>query len=227
MRKTLVYRCKLKFAVQKLLLQLFCTGSTARVAADMAGVQHNTAKLFFRKLRAVIRLERERERLKKIAGTIAIDEAYFQGFGKAKRLRGRSTSGKIPVVGACQIENGVKRVRIERISSAKSKILVGFAKRTASPGAVIHTDSFRGYNRLSAAGFAHLSVNHSKEYKAKNGACTNAIESVWSACRRHFVRFCGGYRHRINDFLAEMEMRFESGTRNFYRDLCMLLAKRS
>ena len=144
---------------------------------------------------------------------------------KAKRLRGRSTSGKIPVVGACQIENGVKRVRIERISSAKSKVLVGFAKRTVSPGAVIHTDSFRGYNRLSASGFAHLSVNHSKEYKAKNGACTNAIESVWSACRRHFVRFCGGYRHRINDFLAEMEMRFESGTRNFYRDLCAVLAR--
>ena len=42
---------------------------------------------------------------------------------------------------------------------------------------------------------------------------------------RHFVRFCGGYRHRINDFLAEMEMRFESGTRNFYRDLCAVLAR--
>ena len=143
------------------------------------------------------------------------------------RIAGAVLPEKFLLSGACQIENGVKRVRIERISSAKSKVLVGFAKRTASPGAVIHTDSFRGYNRLSAAGFAHLSVNHSKEYKAKNGACTNAIESVWSACRRHFVRFCGGYRHRINDFLAEMEMRFESGTRNFYRDLCVLLAKRS
>lgn len=227
MRKTLVYRCKLRFTVQKLLLKLFCSGATARAASAVVGVQHNTAKLFFRKLREVIRIERERERLEKIAGTVAIDEAYFQGFGKARRLRGRNSQGKIPVIGACQIHNGKKRVRIERIPAAKSEILTDFAERTVFPGAVIHTDSFKGYNHLKHSGFAHFRVNHSKEYKAKNGACTNAIESVWSACRRHFVRFCGGYRHRIGDFLAEMEMRFESGVLNFYRDLSAILLKKT
>ena len=54
---------------------------------------------------------------------------------------------------------------------------------------------------------------------------TSALRLRTAHCRRHFVRFCGGYRHRINDFLAEMEMRFESGTRNFYRDLCAVLAR--
>lgn len=227
MRKTLVYRCKLSFTVQKRLLMLFCAGATARAAAASVKVQHNTAKLFFRKIRAAIRSERERVRLEKIAGTVAIDEAYFSGFGKARRLRGRSVAGKIPVVGVCQIENGKKRVRIERIASAKSKTLTDFAERTVSPGSVIHTDSFKGYNHLRRYGFIHLRVNHQKEYKARNGSCTNSIESVWSACRRHFVRFCGGYRHRIGDFLAEMEMRFESGIFDFSRDLLAILRKYS
>ena len=227
MRKTLVYRCKLSFTVQKMLLKLFSAGTTARAAAAVVGVQHNTAKLFFRKIRAVIQISRERKRLEKIAGTVAIDEAYFQGFGKARRLRGRSPGGKIPVVGVCRIENGKKSVRIERISCADSKTLTDFAERNVAPGAVIHTDSFKGYNRLKVSGFVHLRVNHSKEYKAKNGACTNQIESVWSQCRRHFVRFCGGYRHRIGDFLAEMEMRFESGVLNFYRDLLAILREKT
>ena len=226
-RKTLVYRCKLPLSVQKKLLLLFCSGSTARAAAASVKVQHNTAKLFFRKIRAAIRSERERVRLEKIAGTVSIDEAYFSGFGKARRLRGRSVAGKIPVIGVCQIENGKKRVRIERIPAAKSEILKDFAERTVAPGAVIYTDYFKGYNKLKRSGFAHLRVNHSKEYKAKNGACTNSIESVWSACRRHFVRFCGGYRHRVSDFLAEMEMRFESGVFGFLHDLSEILRKYS
>ena len=97
--------------------------SATRAAAASVKVQHNTAKLFSRKIRAAIRIERERVRLEKIAGTVSIDETYFSGFGKARRLRGRSVAGKIPVIGVCQIENGKKRVRIERIQAAKSEIL--------------------------------------------------------------------------------------------------------
>ena len=78
------------------LMKYFVAGSTARTAAELAGVHRNTAVRFFHKLRHRI-AKKQQERAAQFAGEIELDESYFGGVRKGKR--GRGAAGKIPVFG--------------------------------------------------------------------------------------------------------------------------------
>lgn len=69
---------------------------TARAAADLLGLQANTAALFFRKLRGVIATKLDAA-ASEVAEEIELDESYFGGVRKGKR--GRGAAGKVPVFG--------------------------------------------------------------------------------------------------------------------------------
>lgn len=60
----IVYRCKLPLSKQRKLRDLFLSGSTARSAARVVGVNRMTGILFFRKLREKIAVERIAEQKK-------------------------------------------------------------------------------------------------------------------------------------------------------------------
>lgn len=60
----IVYRCKLPLSKQRKLRDLFLSGSTARAAARVVGVNRMTGILFFRKLREKIAVERIAEQKK-------------------------------------------------------------------------------------------------------------------------------------------------------------------
>ena len=47
-------RSRLSVSIQKELIQYFCAGVTARSAAQLAGINRNTAVLFYHKLRELI-----------------------------------------------------------------------------------------------------------------------------------------------------------------------------
>ncbi|MDW0892043.1 transposase [Mannheimia haemolytica] len=49
-----ITHCKLKKSLQKKLLEFFVAEVTARTAADLLGIQPNTAALFYHKIRLVI-----------------------------------------------------------------------------------------------------------------------------------------------------------------------------
>ncbi len=68
--------------------------TTAQAAALLIGVQANTAKLFFDRLRQAIASKQESYLL---AGEIEADERYFCGVRKGRR--GRGAAGKVPVFG--------------------------------------------------------------------------------------------------------------------------------
>ena len=75
----------------------------------------------------------------------------------------------------------------------------------------MHTDSFKSYSGMSQYGYKHFKVNHFLTFKnSQNGACTNTIESVWAVMRRHWHRFCGGFRNNLNLWIAEIEWRIEN-----------------
>lgn len=72
-----IKRCKLKKKDQIRLLEFFAAEVTARSAADLIGLQVNTAALFYRKVRQIII-----ENLPSIAleqGEFEADESYFGG----------------------------------------------------------------------------------------------------------------------------------------------------
>ncbi len=213
-KKSLVKRCKLPYIKQKQLLNFFYLGSTSRTCARVLKIQKNSVLLFFRKIRAEI----QKRQAGALSGVVEVDETYLSA-GKSRA--GRCLQNKIAVVGA--VERGTRRARLCRVPDASRKTLQAFCICAITKGAQVHTDHFRSYNKLGARGFEHKRVNHFLQYKDfKTGACTNLIESLWAYLKRHFARLCGGYRHRLSLWLAEIEMRFECGAR-FYDELKKLL----
>ncbi|MDD2164339.1 IS1595 family transposase, partial [Glaesserella parasuis] len=92
-----ITHCKLKKSIQKKLLEFFVLEVTARSAADLLGIQPNSAILFYRKIREVISYHLALEVDEVFDGQIELDESYFGGHRKGKR--GRGAAGKVAVFG--------------------------------------------------------------------------------------------------------------------------------
>ena len=78
-------------------MNFFVLEATARSAADLLGIQPNSAILFYRKIREVISYHLALEADEVFDGQIELDESYFGGHRKGKR--GRGAAGKVAVFG--------------------------------------------------------------------------------------------------------------------------------
>ena len=92
---------------QDRLIEHFVSGSTARTAAALVGVNKTTAAYFFHRLREIIVFEIEQESHEVFNGEIEVDESYFGGRRKGKR--GRGAGGKTPVFGLLKRGGRVSR----------------------------------------------------------------------------------------------------------------------
>ena len=61
------------------LIEHFVAGTTARCAADLIGVNRNTAAYYFKRLREIITYELEQVSHEVFEGEIEVDESYFGG----------------------------------------------------------------------------------------------------------------------------------------------------
>ncbi len=80
---------------QARLVEHFVAGTTARCAAELIGINRNTAAYYYQRLREIIADELEKESQEVFAGEIEVDESYFGGVRKGNR--GGGAAGKIPV----------------------------------------------------------------------------------------------------------------------------------
>ncbi len=83
-----ITHCKLSKKHQRKLLEFFVLEVTARSAANLLGIQANTAALFYRKIRQVIVYHLEQQSHEYFGGSIELDERYFGGCRKGRRGRG-------------------------------------------------------------------------------------------------------------------------------------------
>src|ERR1039458_4517796 len=79
-------KSRLSWSLQRRLIEHFVSGSTARTAASLVGVNKSTAAFYFHRLREIIALESEDA--SPLFGEIEVDESYFGGHRKGKRGRG-------------------------------------------------------------------------------------------------------------------------------------------
>jgi len=194
-------RCsKLTKKQQLKLLEHFVAGATARTAAEVVGVNKNTAQLFFHRLREIIATQQEESLV--FDGEIEADESYFGG--KRKGKRGRGAAGKIPVFGLLK-RNG--KVFADVISDAKSATLIPLIKEKVKPDSIVYTDSLPSYNALDVSEFKHCRINHSKLFSEKNNHI-NGIENFWNQAKRHMRKFNGVPKKNFRLFLKECEWRF-------------------
>lgn len=201
----MIYQRKSRMPVQaqQKLLEHFVAGTTARAAALLVGVQANTAKLFYQRLRQLIASKQESYLL---AGEIEADESYFGGVRKGRR--GRGAAGKVPVFGL--LKRGGK-VYTAIIPDAKASTLIPIIREKVLPDSIVYTDSFQGYDVLDVSEFHHRRVNHSKVFVSKRGHHINGIENFWNQAKRHLRRFNGIPKGSFYWFLKECEWRFNGG----------------
>ena len=200
-----IRRCKLSKKLQLKLLENFVLEVTARSAADLHGIQANTAALFYRKIREVIASNLE-EKAAPFAGEIEVDESYFGGIRKGKR--GRGAAGKVPVFGL--LKRGGK-VYTMILSDTKSTTLMPIIRRKIRPDSIVYTDSYRSYNVLDVSEFKHYRINHSKLFADKQNHI-NGIENFWNQAKRWLRRYNGIPRKHFYLFLKEAEFRFNYGS---------------
>ena len=198
-------RCKLRDSEQRKLLEFFVAEVTARAAADLMGLQVNTAALFYRKIRIVIAEKLEAD-ASEFAGEIELDESYFGGVRKGKR--GRGAQGKVPVFGI--LKRGGK-VYTQVIGNTKTDTLMPIIRRKIRPDSVVYTDSYRSYNALDVSEFKHYRINHSALF-ADGKNHINGIENFWNQAKRVLRKYNGIPAKQFYWFLKETEFRFNYGS---------------
>jgi len=179
------------------LIEYFVSGTTARTAAALVGVNKSTAAYYFLRLRMIITQALDEEM--PLAGAIEVDESYFGGRPKGKR--GRGAAGKVSVFGI--LKRG-GRVHTKVIPDTKAKTLLGIMQELIVPDSIVYTDTSRSYNVLDVSEFKHYRINHSKRFVKKHKHM-NGIEHFWNQAKRHLRKFTGASRYHVNVFLKECE----------------------
>lgn len=188
--------------MQGKLIELFVAGSTARAAAEVTGVQANTAIRFFMGLRRLISSKLPSYEL---SGEVEADESYFGGRRKGKR--GRGAAGKVAVFGL--LKRGGK-VYTAIIPDASTATILPIIEEKVQPDSIVYTDTFKAYNALDVSDFRHMRINHCELF-ADKGNHINGIENFWNQAKRHLRRFNGIKKESFHWFLKECEWRFNGG----------------
>jgi len=200
-----IKHCRISRKTQLRLLECYVLETTARAAADLLGVQANTAALFYHKLRILI--ARKMAEVEPELGVFECDESYFGGVRKGKR--GRGAAGKVCVFGI--LKRG-GRVYALPVADASSKTLLTALKTKVLADSVVYTDSLPSYNILDISGFKHHRVNHSKTFVNRRGNHINGIENFWNQSKRVLRKYNGVPRKNFFLFLKECEFRFNYGS---------------
>ena len=195
-------KSRLSQARQDRLIEYFISGSTARTAAALVGVNRNTAAYYFQRLRQLICQAIEDET--PFFGEIEVDESYFGGRRKGKR--GRGAAGKVPVFGI--LKRG-GRVYTKIVPDVKSATLMPILEQKVVPDSIVYTDSLGSYNVLDVSDFHHVRINHSELF-AEGRNHINGIENFWNQAKRHLRKFNGIPKSQFGLFLKECEWRFNT-----------------
>jgi transposase len=187
-------------------LEYFVLEVTARSAANLLGIQPNSAILFYRKVRQVIAIYLAQEAAEIFNGDIEIDESYFGGVRKGKR--GRGAAGKVVVFGMLKRHGKVYTVVVE---NTKAATLMPVIANKIKPDSVVYTDTYRSYDALDVTEFHHHRINHSELFADKKNHI-NGIENFWNQAKRVLRKYNGIDKKNFPLFLKECEFRFNYGT---------------
>jgi transposase len=202
-----ISRCKLSRKVQSALLLFFVAEVTARTAADLLGINRNTAALYYHKIRQQIALHLEAHAQDMFGGSVELDESYFGGVRKGKR--GRGAVGKVIVFGLLK-RNG--HVFAAVVDDTRTATLMPIIRQKIAPDSIVYTDSYRSYNALDVSEFHHFRINHSTHFAQGKTNHINGIENFWNQAKRVLRKYNGIPKNHFPLFLKECEFRFNHGS---------------
>ena len=135
---------------QNKLIELFVAGVTARTAAQLVGVNKNTAAYYFHRLRLLI--FHNTQHLEMFDGEVEADESYFGGQRKGKR--GRGAAGKEAIFGLLKRDGKVYTVAVP---NTQTVTLLPIIRERVKPDSIVYTDCYRSYEVLDVSEFSHFS----------------------------------------------------------------------
>lgn len=181
------------------LLEHFVAGTPARPAAELAGVNRNTARLFYHRLRVLIAQRLSRNSALKGGAEIGGARSGSALVDK----QGRDAAGAAPVFGL--IERGSK-VYTVMLPDALREASAPVPKARLRLDAIFYADAPGGREVLDVSGFYHQRVNLGKQL-ARGRPQIDSIENFWSQAKRHLRRYNGIPRQHLHLFLKECEWR--------------------
>ena len=112
---------------------------------------YKTAWTWLHKLRrAMVRPGRDR-----LTGRVEVDETHW-GAAEAGAWGRRKLNKVLIAVAVEQVgRRGLGRIRMRQIPDASADSLQGFVGEAITPGSLIHTDGWVGYDRLEQSGYGH------------------------------------------------------------------------
>jgi len=124
-------------------------GMSAKTLERTLGVRYRVAWTMLQRYRvAMVNAER-----RPLSGVVEVDETLVGGVQQGGK-RGRGASKSVVVI-AVEIKQpkGFGRVRMRHVPDASSASLLPFVRDVATPGAVVLTDGWGGYNGLPEYGY--------------------------------------------------------------------------
>jgi transposase len=186
------------------LLEHYVAATPARAAAGLVGVNRNTARLYYHRLREIIAQQLARESPQ--PGELATD---FDTLTDASRRRSaRRTTTRTPVFGL-YASNG--KVHTVLLRDEQREAAPAAPEAAVRLDAIVYADSGAGRGALDVAAFYHQRVDEARRYAQGRPQIDN-IESFWSQCKRHLRRYNGIPRQHFHLFLKECEWRFNYGS---------------
>ena len=186
------------------LLEHFVAGTPARPAAELAGVNRNTARLFYHRLRVIIAQRLSQNNALNGGTAIGVDRS-----GSTLAVKqDRDAPGVVPVFGL-----------LERGSKVYTVMLSDSLRETSAPhprakvrlDAVFYADAPGGREALNISGIHHQRVNLGKTL-ARGRPRFDSVENFWSQAKRHLRRYNSIPRQHLDLFLKECEWRFNYGS---------------
>lgn len=185
------------------LLEHFVAGTPARSAAALIGVNRNTARFFYHRLREIIaeRLARTSRHQLDVAGAINRQPAANRRSGA--RLRRINT----PVFGLIVRQGKVLTVPLRDEQTEPTPSAAGSKMRL---DAIVYADLQAGRAVLDVSSFRPRRVDESRRL-VRGRPRIDEVENFWSQATRHLRRYNGIPREHLHLFLKECEWRFNYG----------------
>lgn len=192
-------RSKLTDEQSMRLMEHFVAGTPARTAAELVGVNRNTARLFYHRVRELIAQHLAED--SPFKGRVGVDESCLEPSAESHK-----PSGKLPVFAL--VKRGGKVYTAMVLDSRGD---ASPPKATVRPDSVVYTDPPAAPSgTLDVSRFQHRRIVQPAPDTPDRPI--DSVENFWNQAKRHMRRYNGIPRRHFHLFLKEQEWRFNYGS---------------